>query len=427
VLDVAEIPTFEMLRRYDVEGDGILSPDEKEAWFQEMLPQLEPYIELTVAGQRLPLRDVERSVEVLPGEQGLPVLRVEVLFEADLPADWEGADGFYSDRTYEGRPGWREIVARGGPGVVVTDSTVPETGVSDALRSYPVDSIDDPLYVTNATFRLGEGDGRIEDNFPGVVASRAGSIPGVGWLASVFSAERLTPGVLALALGASLLWGAAHALTPGHGKAIVAAYLIGTRGTARHAALLGLTVTLTHTAGVFALALVTLSLSRYFLPEELYPWLSVGSGVLVVAIGLTLLYGRTLGNRGAPPGATVHNHGGASHCHSIPTGDTVTTRSLLALGVSGGLVPCPSALVLLLGAISVGRLELGILLVLAFSVGLAGVLTGIGLLVVYARWLLRRFSFEPRAPRFLPAASAVIISIAGIALLVDSLGQTGVL
>lgn len=216
-------------------------------------------------------------------------------------------------------------------------------------------------------------------------------------------------------------------MTPGHGKAIVAAYLIGTRGTARHAALLGLTVTLTHTAGVFALALVTLSLSRYFLPEELYPWLSVGSGVLVVAIGLTLLYGRTLGNRGAPPGATVHNHGGASHCHSIPTGDTVTTRSLLALGVSGGLVPCPSALVLLLGAISVGRLELGILLVLAFSVGLAGVLTGIGLLVVYARWLLLRFSFEPRAPRFLPAASAVIISIAGIALLVDSLGQTGVL
>lgn len=427
VLDVAEIPTFEVLRRYDVEGDGILSPAEKAAYFQEMLPQLAPYIELTVGGERLQLRDVERSIEVLPGEQGLPVLRVEVLFEADLPADWEGAEGFYADRTYEGRPGWREVVARGGPGVVVTDASVPETGLADALRSYPEDSIDDPLAVSEATFRLATGDGTVEDGPVGSVTDQAGRVPGIGRLSSVFSSESLTPGVLALALGASLLWGAAHALTPGHGKAVVAAYLIGTRGTAGHAALLGLTVTLTHTAGVFALALVTLSLSRYFLPEELYPWLSVGSGLLVVAIGVTLLYGRTLGSRGSTSDASVHNHGGDSHSHSMPNGGNVTVRSLLALGVSGGLVPCPSALVLLLGAISVQRLELGILLVLAFSVGLAGVLTGIGLLVVYARWLLRRFSFEPRAPRFLPAASALVISIAGIALLLDSLGQTGIL
>jgi ABC-type nickel/cobalt efflux system permease component RcnA len=252
-------------------------------------------------------------------------------------------------------------------------------------------------------------------------------VPGIGRLSEVFSSGRLGPGVLALALSASLLWGAAHALTPGHGKAVVAAYLIGTRGTARHAALLGLTVTLTHTAGVFALALVTLSLSRYVLPEQLYPWLSVGSGLLVIAIGLTMLYGRTVRSRGPAAVAKDHTHGGTSHSHALPNGSGVTMRGLLALGVSGGLVPCPSALVLLLGAISVGRLELGILLVLAFSVGLAAVLTGMGLLVVYARWLLRRFSFELRVPRFLPAASALLISIAGLALLVDSLGQAGIL
>lgn len=208
VLDVAEIPTFEVLRRYDVEGDGILSPNEKVAYFEQILPQLVPYIELTVAGQRLELRDVERAIDLLPGEQGLPVLRAEVVFEAGLPADWEGEEGFYADRTYEGRPGWREIVVRGGPGVFVADSTVPETGLTDTLRSYPDDLVDDPLAVTEAAFRLAEGDGTVEDSPVAGVAGRSDSVPGIGRLSSVFSAERLTPGILALALGASLLWGA---------------------------------------------------------------------------------------------------------------------------------------------------------------------------------------------------------------------------
>jgi ABC-type nickel/cobalt efflux system permease component RcnA len=105
----------------------------------------------------------------------------------------------------------------------------------------------------------------------------------------------------------------------------------------------------------------------------------------------------------------------------------VTWRSLLALGVSGGLIPCPSALVLLLGAISLQREALGIVLVLAFSLGLAAVLTGIGLLLVYARRTFQRFSLAPRVPRLLPVASALVVSITGIAIVVGSLGQTGVL
>jgi nickel/cobalt transporter (NicO) family protein len=428
VLDMAEIPTFEVLRRYDIEGDGRLSDDDKALYYEEMVPALIEYVELTVAGERVQLRETSSSIELMIGDLGLPVLRVELELEGSLPEGWEGSTGSYIDRTYEGRLGWREVVVRGGPGIEIVDSTAPEYDLSNALRDYPKELLEAPIYDTEVTFRLEPGPGPVYDDATAVSGSETvGGVFGTGRLTSIVADERLTPGMLALTILIALIWGGAHALTPGHGKAVVAAYLIGTRGTARHAAFLGLTVTLTHTAGVFALALVTLSLSHFFLPEDLYPWMSVASGVLVVTIGLTLLYGRTIGRRDDVQGAVQHSHGGMSHSHTPPATNSVTMRSLLALGVSGGLVPCPSALVLLLAAISVQRLELGIVLVLAFSIGLAGVLTGIGLLVVYARWMLRRFSFEARVPRLLPAASALVISIAGVAILIDSLGQTGML
>jgi nickel/cobalt transporter (NicO) family protein len=236
---------------------------------------------------------------------------------------------------------------------------------------------------------------------------------------------------------AAFFWGAAHALTPGHGKAVVAAYLIGARGTARHAGILGLTVTLTHTAGVFVLGAVTLYLSRYILPEVLYPWLSAASGLLVLLIGLVLLY-RHLDKR-PPDGRARHTHAGehshAHHTHShdgythahLPADDSrITWRGLMVLGVSGGLVPCPAALVLLLGAISLDRLGFGMVLVLAFSAGLAVVLTGIGLLMIYARKLFERFSFETRVPRLLPIVSASIITLAGVGIALGALQQTGI-
>lgn len=126
-------------------------------------------------------------------------------------------------------------------------------------------------------------------------------------------------------------------------------------------------------------------------------------------------------------GLLEHDHGGMRHTHAPPAVSNVTFRGLRGLGISGGLVPCPSALVLLLAAIWVWRIELGIAMVLAFSIGVAGVLTGIGMLVVYARWLARRFSFEARVPKLLPMASALVISVTGVVILIDSLGQTGVI
>jgi nickel/cobalt exporter len=257
--------------------------------------------------------------------------------------------------------------------------------------------------------------------------------------------------VILISLLAALLWGAVHAFTPGHGKTVVAAYLIGDRGTARHAAFLGLTVTLTHTLGVFALGGVAIYLTRYILPEVLFPWLSVVSGLLVVVIGLSLLFSRSRATFGAGSGRArhiqvehadangahthshvhpkhSHAHGGHTNDHLPPgaDGSTASVRSLVALGVSGGLVPCPAALVLLLSAISLGRLGFGMVLVVVFSAGLAIVLTGIGLLMIYARKLFEQFSFEARVPRLLPVVSASIITLAGAAIALAALQQTGI-
>jgi ABC-type nickel/cobalt efflux system permease component RcnA len=207
--------------------------------------------------------------------------------------------------------------------------------------------------------------------------------------------------VILASLGAAMFWGAAHALSPGHGKTIVTAYLVGQRGTPRHAALLGLIVTATHTVGVFALGLVTLALSQFVVPDRLYPWLNLVSGLLVVGIGASVLRARLRKRR--------HHH---HHHHDQPT----SFRSLLAVGVSGGLLPCPSALVVLLAAISLHRVAFGLVLIVAFSAGLALSITGVGLAAVVARSAFRRASFEGRLVRLLPAASALVILAAGVAM-----------
>ena len=192
--------------------------------------------------------------------------------------------------------------------------------------------------------------------------------------------------MLALLLLAAFGWGAVHALSPGHGKAMVAAYLVGTRGTPRQAIALGAIVTVTHTAGVFALGGVTLALSAYVLPEQLYPWLNLISGLLVVGIGAAVLRSHLRRRRMA--GAHHHHHGhGHSHSHGHRTRicrGSRARRGLLAMGAAAGLIPCPSALVVLLGAIAQDQVALGMLLIVAFSAGLAMTLTALGLTVVLA-------------------------------------------
>jgi ABC-type nickel/cobalt efflux system permease component RcnA len=246
---------------------------------------------------------------------------------------------------------------------------------------------------------------------------------------SVFERAAAGQGVLLLLLLAAFGWGAVHALSPGHGKAMVAAYLVGARGTARHAVALGLTVTVTHTIGVFALGAVALALSAYVLPEDLYPWLNLVSGLLVLGVGASVMRARV--RRARTPAQHDHHHDhdhdpGHPHDHGHEHGSghhhhdhsDLRPRTLLAMGASAGLIPCPSALVVLLGAVAQHQIGLGLVLIVAFSAGLAATLTALGLLVVAAGRVSTRVS-GARAGRVLavlPALSAVAIVAVGLAL-----------
>src|SRR5205814_4988173 len=270
-----------------------------------------------------------------------------------------------------------------------------------------------PPQVTEARFRIAPGEP------PPIGAERVAAGTRVG--AARFG-DRLTeliatgaplePWLVLTSLLVAAGLGALHALSPGHGKTVVGAYLVGARGTARHAVFLGLVVTATHTLGVYALGLLTLTASAYVVPERLFPWISAVSGLVVVAVGALLAASRlqaalALGHDGHPHAHDDHHHDGHEHTHDhshshAPADGAVGWRSLLALGVSGGLLPCPSALVVMLGAIAFGRIAFGLLLIVAFSAGLAAVLTSIGIALVYARDLFERLPLDGRLARFAP-------------------------
>jgi len=237
--------------------------------------------------------------------------------------------------------------------------------------------------------------------------------------------------VLLLGLLVAFGLGSMHALSPGHGKTIVAAYLVGSRGTIRHAALLGAIVTFTHTSSVFALGIGVLFFQQYVLPEKIIGYLGVLSGASITVLAGVLLKRRIAALRPARHhdhhghGAHalhdhshphVHSHDGSTHSH-VPDGQ-ITLASLIALGISGGLVPCPSALVLLLSSIALGRTVLGLLLLAAFSAGLALVLMGIGAMVVYGKSLLPEQSrLRLSGLRYLPVVSAAVVLVLGLVMI----------
>jgi nickel/cobalt exporter len=315
------------------------------------------------------------------------------------------------DGTFPGRVGWKAVVIAPGKGTDVR-SSVPESDPTGGLRRYPNDLLKSPLDQRAGDFSVRPGRGRVTAPDGLQSSSGTGDKSGDG-LAGVFKDAASGRGVLLLLLLAAFGWGALHALSPGHGKSMVAAYLVGARGTARHAVALGATVTIAHTAGVFALGLVTLGLSQYVLPEDLYPWLTLTSGLLVVAVGVGVLRARLRSRRRA------HDH---SHSHSHDHSD-ITWKGLIAMGASAGVIPCPSALVVLLGALSQHQVGLGLVLITAFSLGLAATITSIGLAVVYARTLMSRLDFSSRLATALPALSALAIVVVGIVLTAQAVPQ----
>jgi ABC-type nickel/cobalt efflux system permease component RcnA len=283
-------------------------------------------------------------------------------------------------------------------------SSVPSADPTGGLRRYPAGELTSPPHVRSATLTVGAGDGTVVA--PGAddalqTTTDRGAAGGLGGRLETLLAG---DGALLVLLLAAFGWGAVHALSPGHGKTMVAAYLVGTRGRARDAVVLGGAVTVTHTAGVFALGGVALGLSHWILPEQLFPWLALVSGLLVVSVGVALLRGRV------KAAAHAHDH---DHHH---THDHADRRGILAMGAAAGLVPCPSALVVLLAAVAQDRPALGLLLVVAFSAGLAVTLSGLGLLVVAAGRALGAARIPAGAVTVLPTLSAVVIVGAGVLL-----------
>jgi ABC-type nickel/cobalt efflux system permease component RcnA len=423
VLDLAEIPTYQA--RGEVERLG------SERYGRSLVERITRGVTLTADGAALPLRPLDSSLTFPKGVAGLSTTRLEVVLDGG--AIGRAARLAFADRAFAGRLGWHEVVIRADDGASILSSSVPARGVSNRLRSYPQNLLESPLDVTRATARIDPGEGR---GTPPAVGETATATKGEDGFAALIEKQDLSVGIVLVSLLAALFWGAAHALTPGHGKAIVAAYMVGTRGTARHAALLGLTVTITHTLGVFLLGLVTLGLSEFIVPEDLYPWLNLVSALLVVAVGVTVLRYRILGwIRGGRPHHRDHHHhdhdhdhhGHGHHHHHGPGGHTHVPepgsglRGLIAVGVSGGLLPCPTALVVLLAAISLHRVAYGLVLIVAFSLGLAAVITAIGLLAVTAKRTFGRMSFEGRFVRALPAVSALVIIGLGVAMTVRAL------
>jgi ABC-type nickel/cobalt efflux system permease component RcnA len=290
-------------------------------------------------------------------------------------------------------------------------SNVPATSPSNQLLAYPKDRLASPVDVIDARATVEAG---ATAGAPPSLTTPPDKTHGGGFTSLVQQHDLGAWGIVA-ALAVALFWGAAHALGPGHGKSIVAAYLIGQRGTVRHALGLGGIVTITHTAGVFALGAVTLALSEVIVPEDLYPWLNLVAGVMVVLIGTGVLRARLAHRRAHARGHHHHHDHEHEHHHDL------SARSLLAVGVSGGLLPCPSALVVLLAAISLHRVAFGMALVLAFSVGLACTISAIGLVAVLARGVFGRASLEGPLARALPAVSALVILVAGIVMTLRAL------
>lgn len=425
VLDLAEIPTFQARSEVGRLGEG--------GYASAVARQIAGGLSLAVDGERRPLAVLGSAIAFPEGAGGLVTTRLEVVYDAGAVEAGAPAVLRYADSSFPNRIGWREIVVQSKRGAKVVSASVPSKSRSDELRAYPQGLLESPLDVTRAHVRFTPGSqpgvapalrGREDLEAPVRVASK-----GAGGFASLIAEDDLTVGFVLVSLLVAIFWGAAHAFSPGHGKAIVAAYLIGTRGTPRHALYLGLIVTVTHTTGVFALGLVTLALSAFIVPEQLYPWLNLVSALLVVGVGVTVVRWRLRDWQRAKARAAharAHAHGhhhDHDHGHRHVPSEGGGMRGLVSMGISGGIIPCPTALVVLLAAVSLHRVGYGLVLIVAFSLGLAAAMTGIGLAAISAKRAFSRIDFESRIIRLLPAVSALVIVGFGIAMTVRAIPQ----
>jgi ABC-type nickel/cobalt efflux system permease component RcnA len=485
IIDMAEIPTFQEIQDTKIvpqEGHPSLP-----AYLAQRVEALRAGLILELNGQRLPLSSDAGEVVFPPGAGGLPTLKLGMRFRA--PFDKASAPTVhelrYRDTNFSGRAGWKEIIATGGQGITLVSSTAPERDRSQALADYPTDLLNSPPQEVEARVVFarqaiapqvaalvppspwqGEATKEGENRSGGIITVDEGRAQ-IGRadlvvnhqptprnsFTELVTTQQLSFGIVLVAMAVSVGLGAFHALEPGHGKTVVAAYLVGSRGTTWHAMLLGLIVTVTHTAGVYFLGVVTLFASRYMIPERLYSWLGVMSGLVIATLGCSLFLRRYTGWDHSHSNDHGHGHSHAKnhpdphvhtpgeefthphtdqrhhhHPHAHPDPPTVSLRELLAVGVTGGIVPCPAALVVLLSALSLNRVGFGMLLIVAFSVGLASVLIAVGVLMVYAQHLMAQVQADGRLmTRWLPLTSAAVMTMFGITIAVQALVTAGIL
>lgn len=379
VVDMAEIPTQQERPDLDTDGDGDIEDAEAAAWAEREAPALLRGLALSVDGRRLMLRVRTATATLLDGQAGLPTLRLEVRAEAAVPPSGRGV---LTETNDVDRAGWREIVVTSVDGVAVTASEVPRTSVSRGLRSYPEDMLSSPLDVRRATFVFEPGGASPGSDDPAGATGGGGDATG-GFAA--LATWRIGPALLLAALGLAFLFGVLHALGPGHGKTIMAAYLVGTGARLRQAAAVGVAVSLMHTLSVLGLGLVAVVLFRSFPAETVYPWLGLATGAVVLALGTALLARRVRGGSAHHPHDHTHPH---DHAHPHEGADAprpLSRKGLVALALSGGILPSPTALVVLTATAAAGRVAYGVALIIAFSLGLATALTVVGSVAVRAR------------------------------------------
>ncbi|MGW7263375.1 HoxN/HupN/NixA family nickel/cobalt transporter [Streptomyces sp. NPDC054842] len=482
VVDRAEISTLQERSTVDADHDGAVSSVEARAYAKAGCTTLGRELHATVQGASVIWSAVSSGMTYEPGEAGLKTSRLSCAYTtaADLtrPADLGIRTTFDTQRI-----GWREMTVQG-HGVRTTGTDLPAVSLTDELRHYPRDPAASPLNQRSAQMHTTPGanttTGTVSASPPGAdwfnrLLATTSSV-----FNSLVGSRELTVPIGLLALLLALILGASHAVLPGHGKTIMASYLAGRRGTRGDAVTVGASVTLTHTAGVLVLGLA-LPAATHLAGETVLNTLGAASGLIVTGIGLWLL---TSALRNKPQHGHHHHHGDGhgNHHHSHhahhhhddhaphdhdhtphardaqqtggprpqPTSVGVATLAapeaitavgpdprrdvrsrradrggLIGMGIAGGLVPSPSALVVLLGAVALGRTAFGVLLVFAYGLGMAATLTLVGLLLVRLRERIEARLKSPadsrhRAVRALtrvgPTATALLVVIVGIGL-----------
>ncbi len=433
-LDMAEIPTFQERSRIDADGHGTVTVSERARWAREEAARVEPMLRLTAGGTAVRLsNDCGATMTFRPGQGGLPILRMVAVFDGAIPPNGSLA---FRDGTFAGRIGWKEVTAVAATGSTIARSTVPARSTSDELLRYPANLLQSPLDVTRADVAYSSEGSATRPACPGTPTA-APKASGSAFASLV--TKRLTPPVLALSLLLAFAFGIVHALGPGHGKTVTAAYLVGAGARIRQAVGVGVAVASMHTLSVLTLGVIAVALSASFPAERIYPWLTFVTGAVALALGGVLLTLRVRAlrmRRGShghahphPDGMghdrTVHDEHGHDHLDERTSpGDGVSRPRLLALAVSGGILPSPTALVVLLASIAAHRVAYGLSLIAAFSVGLAAALVSISLIALRARSVVDR-RLGVRAAAVVPVVSALVIVGFGVFFVARGLIQAG--